>query len=69
MALTLPSAKTYGQLLQTLRVRCGQHATNGIHFLTVMRDKASTDALLDNDCVVLVCDGTNWYQCAVISNN
>lgn len=26
-------------------------------------------SLSDLDCVVLVCDGTNWYQCAAISNN
>ena len=26
-------------------------------------------SLSDLDCVILVCDGTNWYQCAVISNN
>lgn len=29
MALTLPTLQTYGDMLKTLRVRCGQHATVG----------------------------------------
>jgi len=30
---------------------------------------STSHSLSDLDCIVLVCDGTNWYQVAAISNN